>query len=77
MQRKGMSRFLDSMSAVLETSVSFDTKFREVDGWSSLMAFGILVTLENDYGRRMDLAEFGGMSTVGELANSCGLSEAN
>ena len=65
------------MSAVLETSVSFDTKFREVDGWSSLMAFGILVTLENDYGRRMDLAEFGGMSTVGDLANSCGLSEAN
>ena len=72
-----MSRFLDSMSAVLETSVSFDTKFREVDGWSSLMAFGILVTLENDYGRRMDLAEFGGMSTVGDLANACGLSEAN
>jgi len=68
-----MSRFLDRMSAVLETPVSSGTRFREVDGWSSLMAFGILVTLENDYGRRMDLAEFAGMSTVGDLAAACGL----
>ena len=61
------------MSAVLETPVSADTRFREVEGWSSLMAFGILVTLENDYGRRMDLTEFAGMSTVGDLADACGL----
>jgi len=69
-----MSRFLDSMSAVLETAVSADTRFREVDGWSSLMAFGVLVTLENDYGRRMDLSELATMSTVGDLANACGIS---
>ena len=70
-----MSKFLDRMSAVLETPVSAGTRFREVDGWSSLMAFGILVTLENDYGRRMDLAEFAGMTTIGDLANACGLVE--
>ena len=71
-----MSKFLDRMSAVLETPVSLDTRFREVDGWSSLMAFGILVTLENDYGRRMDIAELEIMKTVGDLANACGLSES-
>lgn len=71
-----MSKFLDRMSAVLETPVSAGTRFREVDGWSSLMAFGILVTLENDYGRRMDLAEFAGMTTIGDLANACGFVEA-
>ncbi len=70
-----MSKFLDRMSAVLETPVSPDTRFREVEGWSSLMAFGILVTLENDYGRRMDLAEFAGMATIGDLADACGLVE--
>ena len=68
-----MDRFLDRMSAVLETAVSAGTRFREVEGWSSLMAFGILVTLENDYGRRMDLAELGTMETVGDLAGACGL----
>ena len=34
------------------------------------------VTLENDYGRRMDLAEFAGMTTIGDLANACGFVEA-
>ena len=33
------------------------------------------VTLENDYGRRMDLAEFAGMATIGDLADACGLVE--
>ena len=70
-----MSKFLDRMSAVLETPVSPGTRFREVDGWSSLMAFGILVTLENDYGRRMDLGEFAAMTTIGDLAGACGLAE--
>ena len=70
-----MSKFLDRMSAVLETPVLPDTRFREVEGWSSLMAFGILVTLENDYGRRMDLGEFATMTTIGDLAGACGLVE--
>ena len=70
-----MGKFLDRMSAVLETPVSLGTRFRDVEGWSSLMAFGMLVTLENDYGRRMDIAEFAGMATIGDLANACGLVE--
>ena len=69
-----MSRFLDRMSAVLETPVTEETRFREVPGWSSLMAFGILVTLENDYGRRMDLAEFETMHTIADLVRACGIS---
>ncbi len=63
------------MSAVLETPVAAETRFREVPDWSSLMAFGILVTLENDYGRRMDLAEFATMQTIADLADACGISE--
>ena len=68
-----MNKFLDRMSAVLEAPVTAETRFREVEGWSSLMAFGILVTLENDYGRRMDVAELETMKTVGDLAVACGL----
>ena len=68
-----MDRFLDRMSNVLEAPVSAETRFREVEGWSSLMAFGILVTLENDYGVRMDVAGLEAMSTIGDLAAACGL----
>ena len=68
-----MNEFLDRMSAILETSVTAETRFREVEGWSSLMGFGILVTLENDYGRRMMIDEFRKMQTVGDLAAACGV----
>ena len=68
-----MNEFLDRMSAILETPVTAETRFREVDGWSSLMGFGILVTLENDYGRRMMIDEFQKMQTIAELAAACGV----
>ena len=68
-----MNEFLDRMSAILETPVTAETRFREVEGWSSLMGFGILVTLENDYGRRMMIDEFMKMQTISDLANACGV----
>ena len=68
-----MNEFLDRMSAILETPVTAETRFREVEGWSSLMGFGILVTLENDYGRRMMIDEFQKIQTIAELAAACGV----
>ena len=67
-----MNEFLDRMSAILETPVTAETRFREVEGWSSLMGFGILVTLENDYGQRMMIDEFQKIQTIAELAAACG-----
>ena len=68
-----MNEFLDRMSAILETPVTAETHFREVAGWSSLMGFGILVTLENDYGRQMMIDEFQKLQTIAELAAACGV----
>ena len=68
-----MNEFLDRMSAILEAPVGAETRFREVECWSSLMGFGILVTLENDYGRRMMIDEFQKMQTIGDLAAACGV----
>ena len=68
-----MSGFLDKMSAILETPVTAETRFREVPGYSSLMGFGILVTLENDYGRPMMIDEFQKMESIADLADACGL----
>ena len=68
-----MNEFLDKMSAILETPVTAETRFRDVPGWSSLMGFGILVTLENDYGRRMMVSEFQTLQTISDLAAACGV----
>lgn len=70
-----MNEFLDRVSAILETPVKAETRFREVEGWSSLMGFGILVTLENDYGRRMMIDEFQTMQTISDLATACGVAD--
>ena len=68
-----MNEFLDKMAAVLETPVTAETRFREVAGWSSLMGFGILVTLENDFGRPMAIDEFQKLNTIAELAEAAGV----
>ena len=51
--------FLKKVAEVLEVeSVTDETRFRELDGWCSLQAFGLLVMLENDMGVRMDIEAF-------------------
>ena len=67
---KSEQEFLDRMASVLEESVTMETRFREVQVWSSLMGFGILVTLENDFGRRMTVDEFLTCHTIGDLWKS-------
>ena len=68
-----MNEFLDRMSEVLEEPVTPETRFRELAGYSSLKGFGLLVALENDFGRVMDIAEFMSMETIGELAAAAGV----
>ena len=50
-----------------------ETRLRELADWSSLKAFGILVTLENDYRRPMTLDEFQKLNVISELAQAVGL----
>ena len=68
-----MNEFLDKMAAVLETPVAPETKFRELADWSSLKAFGLLVTLENDFGRPMTIDEFQKFNSIAELAQAAGV----
>ena len=63
-----MNKFCKSVADVLEVEeVTLDTKFRETDGWCSLMAFGLLVMMENDFHAPVTIDEFLTMSTVRDL----------
>ncbi len=60
--------FRRKVAEVLEVeSVTDDTRFRELDGWCSLQAFGLLVMLENEMGVRMDIDTFQSIETGGAL----------
>lgn len=64
--------FRIKVADVLEVeSVEDSTRFRELPGWCSLQAFGLLVMLENECGVRLDLARFMALQTVGELYDAC------
>ena len=68
-----MKEFLDKITEILEMdSVDPGFKFRDAPDWDSLKGFGILVMLENDYGRTVTIEDFLGMDTVAELAVAAG-----
>ena len=63
-----MNKFLSSIADVLEVDeVSLDTVFRETPGWCSLMAFGLLVTMENDWQAPVSVEELADMHTIRNL----------
>ena len=63
-----MANFLERVAEVLEVdSIGIDDEFRQVPEWCSLKAFGLMVTLENDYGAKVGVDEFLKLRTVRDL----------
>ena len=72
-----MQEFLAKAAAILETpSVTPETDFRAVEGWCSLKAFGLLVMLDQDYGRTLAPDDFLKLRTIADLAAAAGLPPA-
>ena len=70
-----MDEFLAKTAAILEVSaVTPEMDFRTTEGWCSLKAFGLLVMLEQDYGRSLSIDEFLALRTVADLAAAAGVS---
>ena len=66
--------FFAKAAAVLEIPAAGpETRFRELDGWCSLKAFGLLAMLENDFGARVPIARFTECATLGELGSLAGV----
>ncbi len=65
-----MDMFLEKMAGVLEVepvSIFESTKFREIEGWSSLVGFSMLIMIEEDYGVKIPVDIFLKCNTLGEL----------
>lgn len=63
-----MNLFTKAVADVLEVdSIGLDDAFRDVEGWCSLKAFGLLVMLENDWGAPTPIERFMQLSTVRDL----------
>lgn len=63
-----MNLFVKAVADVLEVeSLDLDIEFRTLDGWCSLKAFGLLVTLENDWATPLTIDRFLELKTVRDL----------
>ncbi len=70
-----MEQFLELAAEVFEVEpedITMDTVFRdEIEGFSSLMGFSLIVMMEDEYGVRVPVEEFLECKTVGDLYRKC------
>lgn len=70
-----MEKFLELAAEVFEVEpdeISMDTVFREeIEGFSSLVGFSLIVMMEDEYGVRVSVDEFLQCKTIGDLYQKC------
>lgn len=70
-----MEKFIELAAEVFEVEpneISMNTVFREeIDGFSSLVGFALIVMMEDEYGVRVPVNEFLECKTIGDLYNKC------
>ena len=71
-----LQEFLIQLAEGLEvSSIGLDDDFRTVPLWSSLVGFGILVMIEQRYGRQLGVSDLRAAHTVRELAKAAGVGD--
>ncbi len=70
-----MEKFLELAAEVFEVEpeeISMDTVFREeIEDFSSLVGFSLIVMMEDEYGVRVPVDEFLECKTIGDLYKKC------
>ena len=70
-----MENFIELVAEVFDvdpSEISMDTVFRkDVEGFSSMTGFALLVMMEDEYGVKMPVDDFLKCETVGDLYRHC------
>lgn len=69
-----MEKFIELVAEVFEVEpeeITIDTVFRDIDGFSSLVGFSLIVMMEDEYGVKVPVEEFLECKTVGDLYKKC------
>ncbi len=70
-----MEQFLENAAEIFEvgtSEINMDTVFRdEIEDWSSLMGFSLIVMMEDEYGVKVSVDEFLECKTIGDLYKKC------
>ena len=69
-----MKKFLELVAEIFEvepSDISMNSVFREIDGFSSLVGFSLIVMMEDEYNVQVSVDEFMKCRTIGDLYQKC------
>ncbi len=70
-----MDKFIELVAETFEVEpegITMNTNFRdEIDGFSSLVGFSLMIMMEDEYGIKISVDEFLQCKTVGDLYRKC------
>lgn len=69
-----MDKFLEMVADIFEVEpeeISKETVFRDLDDFSSLVGFSLIVMMEEEYGVKVTVDEFMKCNTIGDLYQTC------
>lgn len=62
-----IEKFIEAVEVENPTSVKIDTKFRELDEWSSISTLSVIAMADEEYGVELNPDVFRGAETVEDL----------
>ena len=69
-----MQKFLQLVAEIFEVepdTISMATVFRDLEDFSSLVGFSLIVMMEDEYGVKISVDEFMECNTIGDLYMKC------
>ena len=66
---KFIELFLEQFDDEVTIEVNQDTRFREIEGWTSLVALMVITMIDEEYGITITGDDMRSTSTIGELYN--------
>ena len=69
-----MEKFLELVAEIFEVEpeeITMETVFRDLDDFSSLVGFSLIVMMEDEYDVKVSVDEFMECNTIGDLYQKC------
>ena len=69
-----MDKFFELVADIFEVDskeLTLDTVFRNLDDFSSLVGYSLIIMMEEEYGVRVSVDEFMECNTLGDLYKKC------
>ncbi|MBQ6743531.1 MAG: acyl carrier protein [Acidaminococcaceae bacterium] len=69
-----MQQFLELVAEIFEIEpeeITMDTLFRDLEDFSSMVGFSLIIMMEDEYGAKVSVDEFMECNTVGDLYKKC------